>query len=242
MSATEPALSDLVAAREDFTRFMMSYQFGMNELTTKIDILKEEFTHLHSYSPIEHVVSRLKSPRSMVQKAVRKNIPLTFPALRAGLFDIAGVRITCSFIADTYRVKDMLASQNDVRILDFEDYIADPKPNGYRSLHLTVEIPVFLSDRVEHVYVELQIRTVAMDFWASLEHKIFYKYDGEVPRSIRDELQDAAEVANRLDVTMEHLHTEVRGLDAQPPRTTRGAPGVQELFLRSLFAGGEPGQ
>ena len=237
MSVDEPVVFDLTAARDEFTRFMMSYRFGMQELTTKIDILKDEFTHLHSYSPIEHVVSRLKTPRSIAEKAVRKGIPLTFQAIRAGLFDIAGVRITCSFIADTDAVKEMLASQSDIRVLEFEDYIANPKPNGYRSLHLTIEIPVFLSDRTEHVFVELQIRTIAMDFWASLEHKIFYKYDGEVPQRLRDELREAAMAAGTLDITMERLHAEVVRLgDAR----TDAGPDYEELFLRSLMPGLAP--
>lgn len=232
MSSDLPDFSDVAAARDEFTRFMMSYRYGMQELTTKIEILRDEFTHTHAYSPIEHVASRLKTPRSIAEKAVRKNIPLTFESIRSSLFDIAGVRITCSFIADTYRVKDMLASQNDVRVLEFEDYIAHPKPNGYRSLHLTVEIPVFLSDRVEHVFVELQIRTIAMDFWASLEHKIFYKYDGEVPQRLRDELRDAAIAAGTLDVTMERLHAEVERLSDERPDA---GTDYEELFLRSLM-------
>ncbi|WP_338888083.1 GTP pyrophosphokinase family protein [Rhodococcus sovatensis] len=202
-------LADFDQLRSDFTRFMMSYKFGIDELMTKINILKEEFTHIHRYSPIEHVGSRLKTPESIIVKARRKNCPLTLDDIRTNIVDIAGIRITCSFISDTYRIADMIGSQTDVRVLEVKDYIAAPKPNGYKSLHLIVEIPVFMSDRIQPVPVELQIRTIAMDFWASLEHKIFYKYHGTIPAPLLAELTEAADSANRLDVTMERLHDEV---------------------------------
>ena len=127
--------------------------------------------------------------------------------------DIAGIRVTCSFISDTYRVLDMLTSQEDVTVLEVKDYVTNPKSNGYKSLHLIVAIPVFMSDRVEPVTVEIQIRTVAMDFWASLEHKIFYKYRGVVPANLVAELKEAADVANRLDIQMERLHNQVVALE-----------------------------
>jgi putative GTP pyrophosphokinase len=200
---------DVMRFRAEFTRFMMSYQFGIAELMTKINILKDEFTHIHHYSPIEHVTSRLKSPQSLLQKAQRKDSPITLDDIRKNIVDIAGVRITCSFIKDTYRIADMLTNQSDVTVTEIRDYIANPKPNGYKSLHILLELPVFMSDRVEQVPIELQIRTIAMDFWASLEHKIYYKYGGEVPAGLTDELTEAAEVANRLDVKMERLHEEI---------------------------------
>ncbi|MDJ0393734.1 GTP pyrophosphokinase family protein [Rhodococcus sp. G-MC3] len=209
MDSIDPAAMDFAQLRNDFTRFMMSYKFGIDELMTKITILKEEFTHIHRYSPIEHVSSRLKTPESIVTKAGRKNCPLTLDDIRTNIVDIAGIRITCSFISDTYRIADMLSSQSDVKVLEVKDYIANPKPNGYKSLHVIVEIPVFMSDRVQPVPVELQIRTIAMDFWASLEHKIFYKYDGTIPAPLLTELTEAATKANELDVTMERLHDEV---------------------------------
>lgn len=208
-------LGELDRLRNEFTRFMMGYKFGIDELMTKINILKEEFTHIHRYSPIEHVTSRLKTPESIIDKAQRKGCPLTLTDIRSTILDVAGIRITCSFISDTYRIADMLTSQTDIRVVEIKDYIAEPKPNGYKSLHLIVEIPVFMTDRVQPVTVELQIRTIAMDFWASLEHKIFYKYGGEIPPDLLIELTDAATTANRLDVTMERLHdevTEIKGL------------------------------
>lgn len=200
------ALRDL---RTELTRFMMSYKFATDEMMTKINILKEEFSAIHDYSPIEHVSSRLKSPEGILKKAVRKGCPLALDEIRDRVQDIAGIRITCSFISDTYRILDLLTGQRDVTVLEVKDYIASPKSNGYKSLHLLVAVPVFMSDRVQPVTVEIQIRTVAMDFWASLEHKIYYKYDGAVPAALVDDLKQAADVANRLDVKMERLHSQV---------------------------------
>ena len=200
---------DLRELRTELTRFMMSYKFATDEMMTKINILKEEFSSIHDYSPIEHVSSRLKSPEGILKKALRTGCPLALEEIRDRIQDIAGIRITCSFISDTYRVRDLLTSQRDVTVLDVKDYIASPKPNGYKSLHLLVAVPVFMSDRVQPVTVEIQIRTVAMDFWASLEHKIYYKYQGAVPSALLDDLRQAADVASRLDVTMERLHDQV---------------------------------
>ena len=208
--------ADFAELRTEFSRFMMLYQFGISELMTKVNILKDEFTHINQYSPIEHVTSRVKSPDSILPKAQRLNVPLTIDDISKNIFDIAGVRITCSFISDTYRIAEMLTSQTDLRVIEREDYIADPKPNGYKSLHLIVEVPVFMSDRVRHVPIELQIRTIAMDFWASLEHKIYYKYNREVPVELLDELTEAAAAAHRLDVKMERLNDEFAKIKALP--------------------------
>lgn len=202
--------------RTDLTRFMMSYKFATDEMMTKINILKEEFSSIHDYSPIEHVRSRLKSPEGILKKARRTGCPLALDEIRDRIQDIAGIRITCSFISDTYRVKDMLTSQQDVTLLEVKDYIAAPKPNGYKSLHLLVAVPVFMSDRVQPVTVEIQIRTIAMDFWASLEHKIYYKYEGGVPAELLEDLKQAADVASRLDVKMERLHEQVLALGVDP--------------------------
>ena len=215
-------LNDLRALTEEFTRFMLSYKFGIDEVMTKINILKEEFSHRHDYSPIEHVSSRLKSPESILSKASRKGYDLTLDGIRAELHDIAGVRVTCSFISDTYKIFDMIAAQRDVTVLQVRDYIAEPKANGYKSLHMIIEVPVFMSDHVEQVKVEVQIRTIAMDFWASLEHKIFYKYDRDVPAQLLDELKEAAGIAADLDERMQRLHREVTALPTANP--TRHPP------------------
>jgi putative GTP pyrophosphokinase len=205
-------LNDLRKLTDEFTSFMLSYKFGIDEVMTKLNILKEEFHHRHDYSPIEHVSSRLKSPESIMEKAVRKGCELTLDGIRSELHDIAGIRVTCSFVSDTYKVADMIAAQQDVTVLEVRDYIARPKSNGYQSLHMIIEVPVFMSDHVERVKVEVQIRTIAMDFWASLEHKIYYKYHRAVPETLLDELREAAKAASRLDVKMERLHDEVTAL------------------------------
>src|SRR5680860_1199721 len=146
-------LSELKDIKNEFTRFMMSYKFGIDEMMTKVNVLKDEFIYLHNYSPIEHVTSRLKSPESILKKAGRINCPLSVDDIRKNIWDIAGIRITCSFISDTYKISDMLTRQQDVNVIQFKNYIEHPKPNGYRSLHLIVEVPVFMSDRVAPVYV-----------------------------------------------------------------------------------------
>ena len=160
----------------ELTTLRMHYQFGIDEVETKIDILRREFEQIHEYSPIEHVRARLKSTESMLEKAMRTGTDMTVAAIRERVLDIAGIRITCSFVSDVYWIADMLSQQPDLEVLTVNDYISSPKPNGYRSLHLIVRVPVFLSEHTEHVPVELQLRTIAMDFWASTEHKLSYKY------------------------------------------------------------------
>jgi putative GTP pyrophosphokinase len=208
---------ELEAFRNGVARFMLSYQFGIDEMMTKINILKAEFAHLHDYCPIEHVASRVKSPESILTKALRDNVPLDFDSLSARILDIAGIRVMCSFVSDVYHIADLLQAQRDVTVIKVKDYIAHPKPNGYRSLHLLVTVPVFLSESVENIPVEIQIRTIAMDFWASLEHKIYYKFDEVVPPELLDQLLEAAELANQLDKRMERLHAAVHPERATPP-------------------------
>ncbi len=192
--------------------FQLKYQFAIDQLETKINILREEFEHTHEYSPIEHVRTRLKSMDSLLDKIERTGSPRDLEQVGEHIRDIAGVRITCAFVADAYWIADMLTSQPDVTVIEVKDYIVEPKDNGYQSLHLIVQTPVYLSDHTEQVYVEVQIRTIAMDFWASLEHKIYYKYEGEIPERLRDELHQAAVVADHLDRTMARLHDEVSRL------------------------------
>lgn len=201
--------------KKEITRFMLAYKFGLDELGTKIKILEQEFQLIHEYNPIEHITTRLKSPESIIRKAHRKNLELTLPAIKENMQDIAGIRINCSFNTDIYRLSEMIQNQKDIEVVDCKDYIKNPKPNGYRSLHLILKIPVFMSDRVERVFVEVQIRTIAMDFWASLEHKIFYKYNKSVPERITSELKEAADSANELDRKMESLHKEIHEIKMQ---------------------------
>ncbi|GAA1780942.1 GTP pyrophosphokinase family protein [Nocardioides hankookensis] len=209
---------------------MLEHRFGMDEVVTKLNILRDEFTHLHDYNPIESVSSRLKSPESLLEKIQRKGLVLedhpSFDEVRERVVDIAGVRVVCSFTSDVYRVFDVLAHQTDVRIVEVRDYIIKPKPNGYRSLHALVEVPVFLSEGTRPVRVEVQFRTIAMDFWASLEHKIYYKYRRDVPAELLAGLRDAAETAYALDQNMQSLHEEVRGLDPLPVEVIDGIPSA----------------
>ena len=208
---THPGFELLRDAADELTRFLLFYKFGLAEIETKVKILAEELALKGRGNPIEHISPRLKAPASIVAKAKRIGCSLVMTEVRARIRDIAGIRIVCSFVSDVYTVADMLIRQPDVNLLQTKDYIAEPKANGYRSLHLIVEIPVFLSDQVITVPVEVQLRTVAMDFWASLEHKIHYKYDVEVPTALRAELTAAAEDAAQLDSRMERLHRQLHG-------------------------------
>lgn len=209
-------LSDARELRHEFTRFLMRYKFGMEEVVTKISILRDEFAHLHDDNPIENLSSRLKRPDSIVEKMQRKASRPTFASIQETITDIAGVRVTCSFVSDVYQVFDLLVAQSDIKVIAVRDYIATPKPNGYRSLHALIEVPVFLTDGPVPVTVEVQFRTIAMDFWASLEHKIYYKYRKEVPQELLDGLREAADTASSLDSTMERLRSEMKNLGELP--------------------------
>ncbi|MFW7414218.1 GTP pyrophosphokinase [Demequina sp. SO4-18] len=211
----DSALNTTPQAREDLAHLRDLYQFGIDEVLTKVDILRREFERSHDYSPIEHVRSRLKSVDSIIAKAERLGCEPTVDEVRATLADIAGIRITATFVSDLYWVADMLAHQPDLTVVTIKDYVARPKPNGYRSLHLIVQVPVFLSATTEHITVELQIRTMAMDFWASIEHKLFYKYRDDMPQALADELADAARLAATLDERMGTLRDEVRPMPVQ---------------------------
>jgi putative GTP pyrophosphokinase len=194
---------------DQLQRHLLVYKFAVDELMTKLRILSEEFDFVHQHDPIEHITNRIKRPEAILDKLARKGLPPDLNLISEHLDDVAGVRVICPFVSDVYRVEAMLRRQHDVEILKTKDYIATPKPNGYRSLHLIVRIPVFLSDRVEHVKVEVQMRTIAMDFWATLEHKLFYKYDDQVPADFVDELTSTAAIAAQLDHRMESLHQRI---------------------------------
>lgn len=202
---------ELRSMRDEFQRFLLEYQFGLREVETKIGILRDEFQLMHDYNPIEHVSSRVKTADSLIDKLVRRGVDPTFDSIREHITDIAGMRVTTSFVKDAYRLFDLLTQQDDIAVRIVKDYIAEPKPNGYKSLHVIVEVPVFLSTGRVDVAVEVQFRTIAMDFWASLEHKIYYKYDGAVPEGLLSELKDAADSAAALDARMERLHGELHG-------------------------------
>lgn len=195
--------------RTEVTRSMLLYKFALDEITTKVNILQEEFQLIHEYNPIEHVNTRVKSPESILKKVHKKNLPFTIQSIQEHIHDIAGIRIICSFGSDIYRIADMILSQEDIEVIEVKDYIEHPKPNGYQSLHIIMKIPVFMTYGEEHVFVEMQIRTIAMDFWASLEHKIYYKYNKKVPSYLTDELREAAKAAAHLDRKMEKINNEI---------------------------------
>lgn len=206
---TELEVSSLKSFQTELTRFFLAYKFALQEVETKINILQEEFKLIHEYNPIEHISTRVKSPKSILTKMLKKELPPTMEDVRENIRDIAGARITCSFVEDIYKVSAMLQAQHDIEVVEVKDYIASPKDNGYQSLHLIIKIPIFMSDHMEKVYTEIQIRTIAMDFWASLEHKIYYKYNKDIPEHLSQELQETAIIAAQLDRKMERLHKEV---------------------------------
>lgn len=193
----------------DYNALFFLYDSALREVNTKIEILNNEFKSVHKYNPIEHIKMRIKSMQSIMDKMERKNIPYSFDNVMANIYDIAGIRVICSFTSDIYKIAKMLASQNDMNVLEIKDYIKNPKPSGYRSLHMLVEVPVFFSERMMNLRVEIQIRTIAMDFWASLEHKMHYKFKGNAPYHIEKDLQDCAEIISALDEKMLKINEEI---------------------------------
>lgn len=226
---TDVELERLQELKTQLTRFMMPYKFGLAELNTKIDILMQEFQYTHDYNPIEHVKSRIKTAESILKKLHRKGLEFSLSSIKENIQDIAGIRITCSFISDIYKISSMLQGQKDIKVLAVKDYIKNPKPNGYKSLHLILQVPVFMSDRVEDVCVEVQIRTIAMDFWASLEHKIYYKYNKEIPQYLKDELKNAADSVTQLDERMESIHNEVNKIK----KSTNTKDKLEEVHINN---------
>ena len=189
------------------------YDSAIREVKTKLEILDSEFRTKYSYNPIHHIEDRLKSPESMFKKLQRNNLPFTVEAVRENLFDIAGVRVICNYIEDIYQVADLLTAQDDVTLIKRKDYIANPKANGYRSLHLVIETPVYLSEQKELVNVEVQIRTIAMDFWASLEHELKYKTDTEVSAELAEQLRICAETIAQTDLKMQQIYRTLKQID-----------------------------
>ena len=210
---TELALIKLTGGRElqqQFLEMSHLYDGAIREIRTKLEILDREFNIRYASNPIHHIDSRLKSPRSIIEKLERKGWPVSVESAEEHLNDIAGVRIVCNYIDDIYRLANMLVRQQDLELVCQKDYIRKPKPNGYRSLHLVLRVPVFLSSHTELVPVEVQIRTIAMDFWASLEHQLRYKSDVEATAPLKDRLQRCAEQSAALDVEMQSIYREMR--------------------------------
>lgn len=182
------------------------YNSALKEVGTKLEILNDEFVYVHKYNPIEYIKSRIKTPESIVKKLKRNGLESTIDNMIHRINDIAGIRIVCSFTSDIYRIAEMIGKQNDLTVIYVKDYIKNPKDSGYKSYHMLVSVPIFLSDRVVDVKVEIQIRTIAMDFWASLEHKIYYKFEGNAPDYISQELIECADIVSDLDAKMLQLN------------------------------------
>lgn len=198
---------------KDFGKLMTYYRCAMMEIETKFNVLNEEFSLEHDRNPINSIKTRLKSVPSIREKLERRNIAPSLAAVEENLSDIAGVRVICSFVDDVYVLAHALLQQDDVELIEKKDYIASPKPNGYRSLHLIVGIPIFLKHEKRIMKVEIQLRTIAMDFWASLEHQLRYKKDFLFSNEMAKELQECAELSAVLDSRMDNLRKSVSGSD-----------------------------
>lgn len=192
-----------------FEEIMMWYGCAIREVRTKLEVLNDEFQATRNRNPIETIKSRIKKPMSIFEKMGRRGYPVTMDAMLTEMHDIAGVRVICPFIDDIYEIADMLTAQDDIKVLQRKDYIKYPKPNGYRSLHLVVEVPIFLSNEKKPMKVEVQIRTIAMDFWASLEHQIHYKKFDQGRDDIVERLTLCANVIYATDVEMQELRKEL---------------------------------
>ncbi|MCD8217518.1 MAG: GTP pyrophosphokinase family protein [Clostridiales bacterium] len=204
-----PQVNDRVDDAAQFDRFMFFYEAGIRQMTTKLEILDREFQHSNDRNPIENIKSRLKSPESIRSKMEKRGLPMTISSMVNNIYDIAGIRVICPFITDVYQIAQMLITQTDVELMQMKDYIKDPKENGYRSLHLIVKITVFFSDTTHQVPIEIQLRTIAMNFWASTEHQLRYKKDKEFTPEMHQRLKTCAELMADADYQMQKLAEEI---------------------------------
>lgn len=202
---------DILNRAMELQQLLMLYESGIKQITTKFEILEDEFESRHMRNPIETITSRIKDPMSIAEKLQRKGLALTVDNMVNKLFDIAGIRVTCPFISDVYHVTQMLLQQDDIDLIEMKDYIKNPKPSGYRSLHVIVKVGVYFSDQKREIPVEIQIRTIAMDFWASLEHQLHYKKDYQMPKNISKELKEIADTITENDRRMQELAKNIPG-------------------------------
>ncbi|AZK44909.1 GTP pyrophosphokinase family protein [Paenibacillus lentus] len=196
---------------EEWKKLPTLYQLALDELKNKVKLIQTEWKILNGYSPIEHIKTRIKEPKSILDKLERKGLEMTVDNMVNKIHDIAGMRIVFSFVKDIYKLLDHLRHREDITIIEIKDYIAKPKPNGYQSLHVIVAVPLTLFEGQRWMKVEIQMRTLAMDFWASMEHILFYKYDKQVPSHVVRELTEAAKAADALDKKMHGLRKEIMG-------------------------------
>lgn len=194
-----------------YMELMMMYRSAIREVQTKLEVLNDEFSVRYKRNPISFIKTRVKTPESILNKLKTKGYPVTLESIYLHLHDVAGIRVVCPFIDDIYEVSRMLTKQDDITLLQTKDYIQDPKPNGYRSLHLIVEIPVFFSDRKQPMQVEVQIRTIAMDFWASLDHQLRYKKNPEHAKKISEDLKECADIIAATDQRMQTIKYDIYG-------------------------------
>ena len=199
----------LIEQANAFMELMMQYRCALMEVETKLNVLNAEFTMKNNRNPFESIKSRIKTPKSILEKLRRKGFEISVKGIEENLADVAGIRVICSFPDDIYATAKMLTDQDDIRVIQVKDYIINPKPNGYRSLHLILEVPIFLSNEKKNMKVEVQFRTIAMDFWASLEHKLKYKKNIENAEEISKELQRCAEASSKLDLRMQALRDRI---------------------------------
>lgn len=198
---------------DEWQRMMLLYDSALKEVNTKLEIINSEYKMTKQYNPIEHITSRIKSPKSIEKKMKRYGKELTIQNIVKYINDMAGIRIICSFTSDIYRIADLLSNQADIKVLRVKDYIATPKPNGYSSYHMLVAVPIYLTNEMIETKVEIQIRTIAMDFWASLEHKIYYKHEGNETEKIRRELTECANIVAFLDKKMMAINDELKEIN-----------------------------
>lgn len=203
----ENSLDEMQANIEKLRSLMSCYQCALLEVETKFRVLNEQFSLQHERNPIESIKTRIKSPESIREKLVRRQLPMNFNSIESGIYDVAGIRVICSFIDDIYMLADCLLSQDDITLVERKDYIKNPKENGYRSLHLVVEVPIFLQNEKRLMKVEVQLRTIAMEFWANLEHKLRYKKNlpADVLELTAAELSECAEMSAKLDLKMQNV-------------------------------------
>lgn len=227
---------------DQWTTVMFLYNSALKAINTKIEIMNNEFIHLNNYTPIEHIKSRLKTPDSIVKKLKRNGYEVTIQNMIDHLNDVAGIRIICSFRPDIYRIAEMITSQADITVLHVKDYIKHPKANGYKSYHLVVTIPIYLSSGPVETKVEIQIRTVGMDFWASLEHKLYYKKGKVVPRQVLIGLNQCADLAALLDEKMQDIRNKMKPYLSEEERAEQAANLAKGIEMPLLQAAGEAQQ
>lgn len=213
-----PERNPFVEDIQKFEQLMMMYSCAIKEIQTKLEVLNADFSTRYKRNPIEFIKTRIKRPASIAAKLQSKNCQVSVTNIRNNLNDVAGIRVVCSFIDDIYAVAEKLIGQDDITLISAKDYISHPKPNGYRSLHLVLEVPVFFADKTRDMRVEVQIRTIAMDFWASLDHQLRYKHEIEDPETISNELKHCADIISETDQEMLKIKNKIYGVDIHPQK------------------------